>query len=104
MASIYTPSRQCLVDLIYYIYLMCIVLYHIQTGSISTKTGDWDVHDKDICDIPAAPYIQERHFAGWSVENHSDQKKSHCVDKEKSNENKVSRKLFEKGETKSEQR
>ncbi|XP_065065768.1 ubiquitin carboxyl-terminal hydrolase 36-like [Rhopilema esculentum] len=39
-----------------------------ETGSISTKTGEWDVHEKDLEEGCAPPYIPERHFAGWSVE------------------------------------
>ena len=75
-----------------------ILLYFIQAGSISTKTGDWDVHEKDLVVTTSAPYVQERHFAGWSVEDYRDKKipddENDGVLGTKSH-NKVSKRLFD---------
>ena len=72
-------------------------MYYIQTGSVSTKTGEWDIHEKDLFDTPTVPYVQERHFAGWSVEDHSEKKNSDRENGEMLNgksQTKVSKKLF----------
>jgi len=68
-----------------------------EAGSISTKTGEWDVHEKDLFVTSSAPYVQERHFAGWSVEDHKDKKilnDDHDRVLGTKNHNKVSKKLF----------
>lgn len=75
-----------------------------QTGSISTKTGEWDVYEKDLPDTPAPPYIPERHFAGWSVENShlKDEKKEDASNDRskdaKESNGKTARRLFKKEE------
>lgn len=58
------------------------------------------MYDKDLCDTPSAPYVQERHFAGWSVENHVDKKHQNHENRNKSDEitqptSKVSKMLFD---------
>lgn len=35
---------------------------------MNSKTGEWDVHEKDLPGTPMPPYVHERQFAGWSVE------------------------------------
>ena len=75
-----------------------------QTGSISTKTGEWDVYEKDLPDTPAPPYIPERHFAGWSVENSrlkDDKEEDTLNDRSKDareSNGKTARRLFKKEE------
>lgn len=78
-----------------------------KTGSISTKTGDWNVHEKDFNDTPSAPYVQERHFAGWSVESHTDKRASNFTRDdglEECTQSKIPKRLFDKHSDKLEKR
>ena len=100
-ATLFTQPRS--LSLTIRVNVICFVAVS-QTGSISTKTGEWDVYEKDLPDTPAPPYIPERHFAGWSVENSrlKDDKEEDTSDDgskdAKESNGKTARRLFKKEE------